>query len=212
VPSMVVLDGPITTVSLDLSLRAGGSPVAAPGTISASGPLEDLRAALSAKLRTVLGSSAVRAETPQFSNLQTGAATVSVGVTTQGVATLPATGYAHALTLPEELEKPVCDYVRALIPGAQPSVEVTDSSVRPGAAASSAEIEEDEASDDVALTDKQTAIVRVLALMALVGSGLFVLAVLVIPVPNLAQFVCGLLLLAGVLFLVAKIIEHVGDT
>jgi hypothetical protein len=212
VPSKVVLDGPITTVSLDLSLRAGGSPVAPPGTLSAAGPLEDLRAALSAKLRSILGSSAVRAETPQFSNLQTGAATVSVAVTTQGVATLPATGYAHALTLPEELEKPVCDYVRGLITAAQPSVEVTDASVTPGAAASSAEIEDDEASGDVALTDEETAIVRVVALMALIGAALFVLAVLGIPIPKLVQFVCGLLVIAGVFFLVAKVIEHVGDT
>jgi hypothetical protein len=204
VASSVVLDGPIATVSMNLALTAGGTSAPPPSTLTDPGLLENLRAVLSSKVRDALSSTAVRAETPAFSNLAPGSATVSIRVVSQGIATIPAGKYGPgSLQLADELKEPVCEHVSDLLGDTpQPTVTVTDSSVESGAAAKNATIEEG-GEGALGLTREQMVLVRVTAIPGLLGAALFTLAVLGIKVPPGGQFACAVVIVACVVFAVA---------
>jgi hypothetical protein len=184
VPDVVVVDGPLFTVSVGMLITAENAPVTPPGTLANPGAaqqagLEELRAALSARARRTFESGAVRAETPNFIGVQAGAATATVRVVTQGIATIDAeTWSAGSNLLADQLEDPLCDYVRDLVGGANPpKVTVSSHDVEARAGAKNATEKETAGSGD-ALTPTQLRVARVISIVMLIPIGAFVLWVL----------------------------------
>jgi hypothetical protein len=185
VPSRVVLDGPVATLSMGLSITRNGALIPPPPTLAHPGDaqqpaLDDLQAGLSSAVRKTFDSSQVRVQRPTFTDLAQGYALATVTVETHGTAKFSSAGFATGTTsLASELDDPVCKYVREHIGGSPPpTVEVTRSEVELGEAALTATVDEGGADTAEGLSPGERLAAQVISGVAFVVLGLFVVVVL----------------------------------
>ena len=104
-------------------------------------------------MRKAFDSRQVSVERPWFTENGNGSAKAIVHVMTAGIAKIPGAGFAGGVTsLPDELDDPICTYVRSLTGGATPlTVVVTNVDVALGEGALTAAID----SGDIGSADRE---------------------------------------------------------
>lgn len=91
--SRVVMDGPIATVTLNLTMT-GGAGLAPHGSRQLEGSVEDLRSRLSARAREAFDSSEVRVDRIDFTDVAQGSGKAILHVVTDGNAKIAGAGFS----------------------------------------------------------------------------------------------------------------------